>query len=59
MTPSPPRPPPVPPQTCYSLGLEAGLLADMPDTELLALLVAALCHDLEHPVRPPFALAAC
>jgi hypothetical protein len=51
-SPSPPSAPP--PQTCYSLGLEAGLLADMPDTERLALLVAALCHDLEHPVRPPF-----
>ena len=40
-----------PAQTCYCLGLQSGLLQAMADTERLALLIAALCHDLEHPVR--------
>jgi high affinity cGMP-specific 3',5'-cyclic phosphodiesterase 9 len=39
-------------QTVFSLGMHTGLLQSMSSTEQLALLVAALCHDLEHPVRP-------
>ncbi len=38
-------------QTTFSLGLRAGLIQAMTNKERLALLVAALCHDLEHPVR--------
>jgi high affinity cGMP-specific 3',5'-cyclic phosphodiesterase 9 len=38
-------------QTTFSLGLHAGLIQAMTSKERLALLVAALCHDLEHPVR--------
>ena len=39
-------------QTVFSLGMHTGLLQSMPSTEQLAMLVAALCHDLEHPVWP-------
>ncbi len=38
-------------QTLYCLGLQSGVLQAMTDKERLALLVAALCHDLDHPVR--------
>ena len=37
-------------QAVYALGLLSGALGAMPDGERLALLVAALCHDIEHPV---------
>ena len=33
--------------------MQCGLLSVAPDTERLALLLGALCHDLEHPVPPP------
>ena len=39
-------------QSAYSLGLQSGLLRIMTDVEKFALLLAALCHDLEHPVCP-------
>jgi hypothetical protein len=38
-------------QTVYSLGLMSGIIHDMDEKEQLALLIAALCHDLEHPVN--------
>ena len=39
------------PQTIYYLGLQSGVLGVMSDKERFALLVATLCHDLEHPVE--------
>ena len=39
-------------QTAYALAVASGLMRAMPDRERLALLMAALCHDLEHPVPP-------
>ena len=39
-------------QAAYSLALQSGLLRVMTDVEKFALLLATLCHDLEHPVRP-------
>jgi hypothetical protein len=39
-------------QAVYALGALSGALGCMHDGERLALLMAALCHDLEHPVRP-------
>ena len=38
-------------QAVYAIGLLSGALDTMPDGERLALLMAALCHDVEHPVR--------
>ncbi len=40
-------------QTAYALASTSGLMRSMPDRERLALLMAALCHDLQHPVRIP------
>ncbi len=37
-------------QTTYAVAVASGLMRAMPDRERLALLMAALCHDLEHPV---------
>ena len=40
-------------QTLYSVAIQSGVLQAMTDKERLALMTAALCHDLEHPVRGP------
>ena len=40
-------------QAAYALAARSGVLRGMPDPERLALLLAALCHDLEHPVPAP------
>ncbi len=45
-------PPPPLRQTVYSLAVQSDLAARLTQTQRLALLVAALCHDLEHPVPP-------
>ena len=37
-------------QTVYSLAVQSGLLGSLSGTQRLALFLAALCHDLEHPV---------
>ena len=34
----------------YSLAVQSGLLGSLSGTQRLALFLAALCHDLEHPV---------
>lgn len=39
-------------QTVYTLARGAGMLDAMTDHQRLALYVAALCHDLDHPVGP-------
>lgn len=36
-------------QTVYSLGISTGLIETLSHWERFALIVAALCHDLEHP----------
>ncbi|KAJ1467754.1 hypothetical protein T484DRAFT_1554170, partial [Baffinella frigidus] len=42
-------------QTTYALAVRTGTLARLSLWERLALLTAALCHDLEHPgVSSPF-----
>ena len=38
-------------QTVYSLAAASGVLDRLTHKQRLALLLAALCHDLEHPVR--------
>jgi len=46
-------------QTTYILALRSGITKDLSDVELFALIVSALCHDLEHPgVNNPFLVAS-
>jgi hypothetical protein len=47
-------------QTTYCLAIQAGLDKSLTSVELFALIISALCHDLEHPgVNNPFLIASC
>lgn len=47
-------------QTTYCLAIQAGLDKSLTSVELFALVISALCHDLEHPgVNNPFLVASC
>jgi hypothetical protein len=37
-------------QSVYCMGLRSGFFENLEKTEIFCLIVAALCHDLEHPV---------
>mmetsp|Transcript_48086 Transcript_48086/g.120215 ORF Transcript_48086/g.120215 Transcript_48086/m.120215 type:complete len:345 (+) Transcript_48086:3-1037(+) len=46
-------------QTTYCLAIKSGMHQTLSDVELFALIVSALCHDLEHPgVNNPFLVAS-
>uniref|UniRef100_A0A7S0VC46 PDEase domain-containing protein n=1 Tax=Hemiselmis tepida TaxID=464990 RepID=A0A7S0VC46_9CRYP len=46
-------------QTTYCLAIHSGMTKTLSDIELFALIVSALCHDLEHPgVNNPFLVAS-
>mmetsp|Transcript_13958 Transcript_13958/g.32370 ORF Transcript_13958/g.32370 Transcript_13958/m.32370 type:complete len:341 (+) Transcript_13958:50-1072(+) len=46
-------------QTTYCLAINSGMTKTLLDIELFALIVSALCHDLEHPgVNNPFLVAS-
>eukprot|EP00292_Cryptomonas_paramecium_P024835 CAMPEP_0113716506 /NCGR_PEP_ID=MMETSP0038_2-20120614/33937_1 /TAXON_ID=2898 /ORGANISM="Cryptomonas paramecium" /LENGTH=145 /DNA_ID=CAMNT_0000644055 /DNA_START=18 /DNA_END=451 /DNA_ORIENTATION=- /assembly_acc=CAM_ASM_000170 len=40
-------------QTVFVLGLQSEWMQHLFPTERLALLIASLCHDIDHPVVPP------